>query len=111
MNTWGDGGTVDEGFAGGVGKEVVSGVEEDAAHGGVIGNDGENEVGGGGDFSECGGGCASEFGGEGFGEGRVAIVDGGDVVAGVLKVTRHVGAHAADADECDGWVHDQRRVI
>ena len=102
MDGGGDGGAVDEGFAGGAGEEVVGGVEEDAAHGGVIGDDGEDEVGGGGDFSEGGGGGAMEFGGEGLGERGVVVVDGGDGVTGVFEVAGHVGAHAADADECDG---------
>ena len=53
--------------AGGTVRRVAAG-EEDAAHGGIVGDHGEDHLGGRGDFGEAGAGFAAEFAGQ-FGGG------------------------------------------
>jgi len=66
---------------------------------GVVGDDGEHDVGGGGDVGESRADPRIEFGAERLRGGRVSVIHGGDGVALFFEATRHVGAHAADADE------------
>ena len=110
----GEGGAVDEGFALGAGEKGVGTggrVGKDGELGGVVGDDGEDDVGGGGYLGEGGGVVRAQFGGEGGGGGSVDVVDGGDDVAVVeLETPGHVGAHATDSDEGDGFRHGGWRV-
>jgi hypothetical protein len=103
-----DGGAVDEGFAFGGSEEGIAGGGEDGALGGVVGDDGEDHVGGGGEGGEGGADLRADFGGEGGGGRRVLVIDGGDGEAGFFEATGHVGAHATDADKCDGGIHRGR---
>ena len=95
----GEGGAVDENFAGGAGEKGVAGFGEDGELGGVVGHHGDDDLGGGGDGGERQGVGGAEFLGEGGGRGGMAIVNGDHEVAAVVKATGHVGAHATDSDE------------
>jgi hypothetical protein len=42
----------------------------------------------------------------------MAVKDGGDAVSLILEAARHVGAHATDSDDCDGFfAHDVVLVV
>ena len=101
MELGGEGRAVDENFSFRADEQRVTGQAEDGELGGVVGDDGENNVGRGGDGGEGGGVFRADFPGERGGGRGVGVVDGGDGVAAVLEATGHVGAHAADSDEGD----------
>ena len=95
----GDGGAVDEDFAGRAGEEGVAGFGKHGELGGVVGHDGDDDIGGGGDGGERRGVFDVEFLGEGSGRGGVVVVDGDHGEAAFVKAARHVGAHATDSDK------------
>ena len=78
---------------------------EDGALGSVGGDNGEDRVGGRCDGGELGADARANLGSELLRGGGVAVINGGDGVALFFEATGHVGAHAADADECDGRFH------
>ena len=100
-----EGGAVDEGATGGVGEERVAGGCEDGAHGGVVGDDGEDDIGEGGDLGEGVAGFGTDFGGEFGGGGLIDVVDGGDWVTDFVDAAGHIGTHASDSDEGDFLGH------
>ena len=94
-----DGGEVDEDAPLRAGEEVVGG--EDAAHGGVIGDDGQDDVGVGGDVGELFRRGAVEFLGQILRGLAAYVVNRADRKALFHETARHVCAHASDADHTD----------
>ncbi len=96
---------VDERAAGAVREQGVAARSEDGAHGGVVADNGDDDVGGGGDFGE-GIGCGGlELGGELLGACVVEIIASGYTVVPIVQAFGHVRTHASGADDSDGWLH------
>ena len=101
MNSRRKGRAVNKGFARGSSQEIVPFSKENGAHRIIIGDDGEDNIGGSGHLGEGlavpGSQLLRDFGGSVL----VHVIDRGDIVTAVqLKMTGHIGSHAADADEC-----------
>ena len=100
-----DGGAVDEKFALRSNRQAVALLGENRPHGLVIGHNRDDNAR---KFIHAGQrlrSLGSNLGSQVNSEWRVTIEDSGDLVSFIFEAAGHVRAHAADSNECDGFVH------
>ena len=100
-----DGGAVDEKFASGSNKQAIALFGEDGSHGLVVGHDSHNHAG---EFihaGQCFGNLSPDFSTQLHSKRSVVVEDCGDIVSLIFETAGHVGAHATDSNECDGFFH------
>jgi len=100
-----DGGAIDEDLAGRTLQQVVLFARKDFEHGPVICDHREDQVRLRGDSREGRAGLGPEFRRQFFCHLRPDVIHDGDLMAGFLETKRHIGAHAAEADDADSF-HD-----
>ena len=104
-----DRGAVDEDPALRAGQQAVAALAEYLVHGGIVGDDGDDDVRRRGYSGEGLRGLTIKLAGKRLGQFALNVVDGGNRIALVAQVTRHVRAHPPHAHNTDPLRHVRHR--